>query len=398
MPEMVQIQAEKPLVVADPNKVREDLDLVDPEKIQVDESDPELVKQAEEYATKLVTINPKDLRGREDRRMAVENAGRKLQLDFMNNAMLKEQVRVLAKKGADGGDVANALVDLKIQVEELDPHKWDFGPGWLSRLMGRTPVAGKALKRYFTKYESAQTVIGAIVASLEKGKFELIRDNKTLKDEQIKMRELTLKLEKLIKLLQLVDKNLAGKIQAETDEEKKKFFQEELLFTLRQTVMDRLQQLAVNQQGILVYEIIIRNNRELVRGVDRANTVTINALNVAVTAAFALAKQRIVLDKIIGVNKTTSDLIAKNAELLKTQGVEIHKQASEAMLDMDKLKSAFADIHAAMKDVERFRIEALDRMGRTISELDQMTVEAEKSIKKMEQGNQVRPSLQIEVE
>ena len=162
--------------------------------------------------------------------------------------------------------------------------------------------------------------------------------------------------------------------------------------------MDRLQQLAVNQQGILVYEIIIRNNRELVRGVDRANTVTINALNVAVTAAFALAKQRIVLDKIIGVNKTTSDLIAKNAELLKTQGVEIHKQASEAMLDMDKLKSAFADIHAAMKDVERFRIEALDRMGRTISELDQMTVEAEKSIKKMEQGNQVRPSLQIEVE
>ena len=218
MPEMVQIQAEKPLVVADPNKVREDLDLVDPEKIQVDESDPELVKQAEEYATKLVTINPKDLRGREDRRMAVENAGRKLQLDFMNNAMLKEQVRVLAKKGADGGDVANALVDLKIQVEELDPHKWDFGPGWLSRLMGRTPVAGKALKRYFTKYESAQTVIGAIVASLEKGKFELIRDNKTLKDEQIKMRELTLKLEKLIKLLQLVDKNLAGKIQAETDE------------------------------------------------------------------------------------------------------------------------------------------------------------------------------------
>ncbi|OHA14665.1 MAG: hypothetical protein A3G49_05325 [Candidatus Sungbacteria bacterium RIFCSPLOWO2_12_FULL_41_11] len=386
------------MVVADPNKVREDLDLVDPEKIQVDESDPELVKQAEEYATKLVTINPKDLRGREDRRMAVENAGRKLQLDFMNNAMLKEQVRVLAKKGADGGDVANALVDLKIQVEELDPHKWDFGPGWLSRLMGRTPVAGKALKRYFTKYESAQTVIGAIVASLEKGKFELIRDNKTLKDEQIKMRELTLKLEKLIKLLQLVDKNLAGKIQAETDEEKKKFFQEELLFTLRQTVIDRLQQLAVNQQGILVYEIIIRNNRELVRGVDRANTVTINALNVAVTAAFALAKQRIVLDKIIGVNKTTSDLIAKNAELLKTQGVEIHKQASEAMLDMDKLKSAFADIHAAMKDVERFRIEALDRMGRTISELDQMTVEAEKSIKKMEQGNQVRPSLQIEVE
>ena len=234
--------------------------------------------------------------------------------------------------------------------------------------------------------------------SLEKGRLQLIRDNKTLAERQIKMRELTHKLMRLIKLLQLVDKNLAQKLAEEQDSEKQKFIQEELLFTLRQTIMDRQQQLAVYQQGILTFEIIMRNSRELVRGVYRSRTVTITALDVAVTTCFALTHQRMVLDKINALNTTTSDLIAKNAELLKTQGAEIHKQASSAMLEMDKLKTAFADIHSAMDDISRFRIEALGRMANTILELDQMSGDAEKRIRRMEEGNKTRPALTIEVE
>ena len=74
------------------------------------------------------------------------------------------------------------------------------------------------------------------------------------------------------------DQGLAGKLEAElsSDDPKYKFIQEELLFPLRQRTQDLQQQLVVNQQGFLAMEIIIRNNKELIRGVDRCLNVSYN--------------------------------------------------------------------------------------------------------------------------
>jgi len=160
--------------------------------------------------------------------------------------------------------------------------------------------------------------------------------------------------------------------------------------------MDLQQQLAVNQQGVLSTAIVIGNNRELVRGVDRALNVTVSALQVAVTVALALVNQRIVLDKITALNTTTSNLIAGTAATLRTQGVAIQTQASQAMLDIDSLKSAFADINAAMDEISRFRQEALPKMAQTILEFNEMTAGGEAAIQQMEKGRQARPALQIE--
>lgn len=142
----------------------------------------------------------------------------------------------------------------------------------------------------------------------------------------------------------------------------------------------------MNQQGVLAIEIIIRNNRELIRGVDRAIDVTISALQVAVTVALALAHQKIVLDKIEAINTTTSAMIASTAARLKTQGTQIHQQASSTMLDMESLRTAFADIDIALDEISRYRREALPTMASTILELDQLTADSEAAIQNMERG------------
>ena len=67
-----------------------------------------------------------------------------------------------------------------------------------------------------------------------------------------------------------------------------KFVSEELLFPLRQRIQDLQQQLLVNQQGFLTIEMIIRNNKELIRGVNRALNTTVSALQVAVTLATSI--------------------------------------------------------------------------------------------------------------
>ena len=173
--------------------------------------------------------------------------------------------------------------------------------------------------------------------------------------------------------------------------------EEELVFVLRQRTMDLQQQLAVNQQGVLATAIIVRNNRELVRGVDRALDVTISALQVAVAVAMAVAHQKVVLDKVEALNRTTSDMIAGTAERLKTQGTQIHQQAASTMLDMESLKSAFADINIALDEISRYRREALPQMAQTIVEMDSLTTEAEKTIEQYERSTSAAGMLQLEV-
>jgi len=307
----------------------------------------------------------------------VEDAGRDLQQRAgQRSKMLQQPIRALSERGEDGGEVGRALIDLKMQVEALDPTELDLQPGWLSRTLGALPFVGTPLKRYFSQYESAQTVIDAIIRSLEKGREQLGRDNITLIEDQKLMRELTHLLEKQIQLLILIDQKLQYKLDRDipATDPRHRFIAEELLFPLRQRIQDLQQQLAVNQQGVLAIELVIRNNKELIRGVDRAA----------------------VLDPVPALNPTTSDLIAGTAKRLRQQGTEIHKLASGTSLDMEALKSAFVDINAAMDEIASFRRDALPKMAGTILELEKLTQQGDEAIRKLEQGNRAQPALSLD--
>ena len=380
--------------------VRQELALIAPDSISAETTeDAELEDKARQFADALIDPDSSDFEAQDEMKAAINDMGRELQRKAgRQSKMLQQPIKDLSKHGEDGGPVANALVELKMEVEELDPNRFDFSAGWVTRMLGMIPGIGSAMKRYFSKYESAQTVIDAIIHSLEEGREQLKRDNVTLSEDQRGMRELSLKIERQVMLAQLLDQKLQYKLDREipVDSPKSRFVQEELIFPLRQRIMDLQQQLAVNQQGVISIEIIMRNNKELVRGVDRAINVTISALQVAVTVALALANQKIVLDKINALSQTTSDLIAGTAATLKTQGTAIHTQASQSMLQMDSLKSAFADITSAMDEISRFRREALPKMAESILEFDQLTAQGEATIERMEKAKQVRPTLQID--
>ncbi|CAK8723932.1 Toxic anion resistance protein [Candidatus Electronema halotolerans] len=402
---MTQTMQSAALVKVDEQQLSKELGLVDPAQPPVSAgSDPELEKMAVEFVSKVLSFNPADdsqVEVRQQNIAAVDNLGAKAQKDSaLRSAMLKEPIRKLAQKGEDGGAVANALVDLNVKVEELDPGNFDLEPGWFGRLLGMIPGLGSPLKRYFLQFESAQTVLDAIFRSLQGGADTLKRDNITLIEDQKQLRLATHKLRKSIELGRLVDEKLNQVVEQElpSDDPRSNFIKEELLFPLRQRVMDLQQQLAVNQQAVLAIEIIVRNNKELIRGVSRAVNVTINALNVAVTVALALANQRIVLKKIEAVNKTTNKLIGETARKLKEQGTEIHKQAATSQLDIQVLKQAFTDIHAALNDIARFRQEALPQMARNVLEMDKLTNTTEDAIRKLEQGNQASPAMYLDIE
>jgi uncharacterized protein YaaN involved in tellurite resistance len=227
--------------------------------------------------------------------------------------------------------------------------------------------------------------------SLDKGKKTLTNDNTTLSIEQQSLRDLSKKLNREIEMAIAMDEMITAKLeeaQAQNmEQDKVRFIQEEILFPLRQRIMDMQQMIVVNQQGVIAMEVIQRNNKELIRGVDRAKTVTITALRTAVMVASALYNQKIVLQKIQMLNETTSNMIASTSKMLKEQGTAIHKQSVETSVSVDTLKSAFQDIMEALDEISAFKQNALPIMQASISEFRELADKGEEAIQKIEKGN-----------
>ncbi|SHF34070.1 Uncharacterized conserved protein YaaN involved in tellurite resistance [Modicisalibacter ilicicola DSM 19980] len=349
------------------------------------DDDATLAARADAFVDELLSAEE----SAERQRRAVDEMGGEIQRQAAyRSEMLQTPIRKLAHHGDDGGPVAQALTSLRERMTALDPNRHKLTRGGLDRLLGRIPGVGNNMQRYFRKYESAQEALDAIIRDLEDGRDMLRRDNLTLSDDQTALRDILGQLQQQIALGRLIDERLEARVAALNDDDPQRaFIEEELLFPLRQRIVDLQQQLAVSQQGVLALEVVIRNNRELIRGVDRAINVTVSALTVAVTVALALANQRLVLDRVEALNATTSDMIAGTAQSLRSQGVEIQNRSATAMLDMEKLEQAFGDVLAAIDDVSRYRRDALPRLDEQIDRLQTLARQGDEAIHRLDKGN-----------
>jgi uncharacterized protein YaaN involved in tellurite resistance len=288
----------------------------------------------------------------------------------VSNRMLERPVKSLQNGLFDkGSEIGQSLIDLRRQIEELDPSRQGdlFSP---RKLLGLIPL-GSRLADYFERYQSSQSHLNGIIEALKRGKDELMRDNAAIEQEKTNLWALMERLEKYIHISTKLDGELEAKAGALAtgDPEKARVVREEMLFYARQKVTDLLTQMSVNVQGYLALDMIRKNNLELMKGVDRATTTTVSALRTAVIVAQALSNQKLVLDQISALNTTTSNLIASTSEMLRDQSAAIHQQAASSSIEIAKLQQAFQNIYVTMDTIADFKIKALDSMQTTVDTL-----------------------------
>jgi len=348
----------------------------------------QLQAQAERNVADILTLDIDEFAKKKEILQSIESFGAdSMKRSAAKNSLLQITVGELSRKEDDGSLVSKGLMDLNRELKDLDPSLIDFAKtGLFGKIFG--PV-----RAYFAKYQRAESAIADIIVSLDKGKTTLKNDNTTLEIEQQAMRDLTRKLMKEVQLGSLMDEAIEKQIDAARSRneapEKIKFVSEEVLFPLRQRIMDMQQVIVVNQQGVMASEIVIRNNKELMRGVERAQNVTINALRTSVTVAGALYDQNIVLKKIEMLNETTSSIIATTARALKGQGADIQNQSMQANISPEALKAAFADAMEALDSISTYKQEALPAMRKTIEDFRVLAVRGEEQIEKLENGKKL---------
>ncbi len=370
-----------------------DLNIPDPEatKAEVEQelaitpAHAEIIdSEAAKKGNQIMEVDLDDIVERREILQAVEGLGSDIvKKSADKNEMLSRRMSQFSREGGESGEVAKGLEDLAIKMRDLDPSHVDFAKaGPLGKLFN--PV-----RRYFERYKTADGEIADIVKSLERGKNTLKNDNVTLELEEDAMRDLTKQLNQQIAMATDLDAYLTNAVEqarakGDTDPERIKFVEEEVIFPLRQKILDFQQLLTVNQQGIVSMNIIRRNNLELARAVDRAESVTVSALRVAATVAGALYNQRITLEKVDTLNAATNEMITATSRMLKEQGAEIQMRATEANISADTLKQSFADTIQALEDISTYKQQALPRIRQTIAEFQTIADEGQKHLDRLE--------------
>ncbi|GAB3855215.1 toxic anion resistance protein [Dactylosporangium cerinum] len=310
----------------------------------------------------------------------------------MSNRMLERPAAALGRGRNAAADpqvrVANTLVDLRSTITELDPNRADLTG--VQKVLKWLP-GGDKIDRYFAKYKSAQSHLNAIIGALESGQNDLRKDNAAIETEKVNMWTTMGRLAEYNELAAALDAAIEAKVNAleqSGQTEAASTLRSDALFPVRQRRQDIMTQMAVNVQGYMALDLVRRNNLELIRGVDRAQTTTIAALRIAVIVSQALARQKLVLDQITQLNTVTSNLIEATSQQLKTQGAAINQQAAASTIDINKLQAAFDNVFATMDAVDTFRAQAVDSMAQTVHALEGQIERARPYLERTRRGEQ----------
>jgi uncharacterized protein YaaN involved in tellurite resistance len=341
------------------------------ELASVDARSPEFTKKVES----ITSMGDKDLRASA----------------AVSNRMLDRPAAVVkAGKGGGGADaqtrVATTLTDLRMTVSELDPNRADLSGA--KKVLKWLP-GGDKIQRYFAKYESAQSHLNAIIKSLESGQDELRKDNAAIETEKANMWTTMGKLSEYNALAAALDDAVTQKVaelEAASRADDATALKSDALFAIRQRRQDIMTQMAVSVQGYMALDLVRKNNVELIKGVDRAQTTTISALRTAVIVSQALSRQKLVLDQISALNTTTSNLIESTSNQLRIQGAEINQQAASSTIDIQKLQAAFDNVFQTMDTIDTFRAQAVDSMAQTVTALEGQIERAKPYLERTRRG------------
>ncbi|MDR1035943.1 MAG: toxic anion resistance protein [Deltaproteobacteria bacterium] len=340
-------------------------------------ADPALADAAARNAELVVQADPLN----PDSRTKIINVIEKFGLESMKLSaekakLLTSSTGELSRAGEGGGMAAQALGALGDAVRSLDPAEVDFdAKGFLGFF---SPA-----KAYFKKFGGFDDTIAELSRSMAQSQGSLKNDNITINLERTKLMEANKNLRREIALGLILDDEICRRLDpikaSGSDPDRVHFIEQDVLFPLRQRIIDLQQTLAVNNQGLVAMEVVSRNNSELIRGVDRALTVTLAALRTSAAVAGALYNQKIALKKLKELD-SAANAAAAGAAFAGPGG-------GSSQATVERLKESFRDVMSSFDEIDRFRNGAVASMQDSVRRFKNLAETGQAEVDRIQSGN-----------
>ena len=195
------------------------------------------------------------------------------------------------------------------------------------------------IKKYFNSVKKEEISIENIIDTLNNEKEIIERDNITLEIEIKRINEIITELQNEYAYGENLQSEVNNFIKTEKDEAKINYYNKTLLTNLEKKMFDIKQMIIVKQQSVMALQIIIKNNKEIIRNIEKVNNVTISALNTTVLVAKTLYNQKLVLNRINNIENNIGKIntgFEKNINEINnsTDGQLLLKEAFQNAIDI----------------------------------------------------------------
>ena len=333
-------------------------------------------KQKEYYKEIAKVLNEKDLTSISSYGSDLQRAMDSYSSDFLNQSFSREN----SLESADL--IANLLGELhEVNIDDLE------APGPVKRFLRKIPGLKRlviSVEQVKAKYNTIQKNIDGIVKKLEATRQIAIRDNNLLQKQFENNCDYVDQLEDLIVAGKLKSKELEDllenmKAEAGQYDDYQITDVEEYKNSLDKRITDLVMLRYAFKQSLTQIRIIQRTNIMDANNTEAQITMTIPLWKNQMSLAVALYNQKQSIEISNKVTEATNEMFKKNAEMMKTQAIEVAKQNQRSVLDIETLRKTTQELLATVEGVQKAQQEGAQK--RAAAEAELVKLEKEMSMK-----------------
>lgn len=329
-----------------------------------------LSTEQEEYYTKIASVLD------EHDMTSVTTYGSDLQraMDTYSSDFLNQ--RLDSRSSIESAELISNLLGELQEVDIADFEK----PSKFKRALRKIPFMKKlvvSMEQLKTKYNTIQKNIDGIVKKLEAAKQIAIRDNNLLQKQFENNCDYVDQLEDLIIAGKMKSDELGRQVEAmKADKGNYEAYEisdvEEYKNALDKRISDLLILRYAFKQSLMQIRIIQRTNTLNAQNTESQITMTIPQWKNQLSIAVSLYNQKQGLTINDKVTNATNEILKKNAEMMKTQAIEVAKQSQRSVIDIETLRKTTSDLLATVEGVQKVQKEGAEKRAAAEAELMQL--------------------------
>ncbi len=378
------------LNLPDQAAIENELVLVESSNISAESISTELKAKADQFVDTLFNLGERELSEQRRYSKSIDTLGDHLEKELQRKSkFLGEPARLLVQSNKDEAPIEVSLQSIYKELKKIDPNQVNLSMSGFRSLLAKLPFIGDPLTEWVLNYLSVGTVIDDMVRSMQSAVSEMKRDNDTLLDDQIAMKELAFKLEDVVRWAMYVDQAISARLESSGDlgEAKKRFIEEEVLYVLKQKIISQMELQNINRQGVLVSESIIRGNKELIRGYENGIKSTMAAIRIAAALAVSLEKQNRNRRVLTAINDYKGKVVRHTGEQLLQNTKDIIAESATAGARIEDLNAGFNAALESFELVSEFKRNLLPKLSADIGSLNEISEKLATAVEKFTDDN-----------
>jgi uncharacterized protein YaaN involved in tellurite resistance len=286
----------------------------------------------------------------------------------------------------NSGEVGGLITDLLTELNYIDVD--ELNQGAVKSFLLHIPFVKSLIfdaKKLFAKYDTVVDNIDKISNKIKAGRLNSIKDNSSLQtmfDSNVsyihQMEELIisgqLKLNELNVILAQMDQRPADYNDYEIADMR------DFVNRLDKRLADLKVVRFIMMQSLAQIRIVQNNNTSIAEKAQSIISTTIPVWKNQLTIAVALQRQKANVEMQKKISDTTNTILLKNAELLKTNSINVARENEKTVVSIETLKKTTSDLIDTLTEVKRIHEEGAQNRKNLNTELQSLEVELKKNV------------------